>query len=135
MGLFDSILDLSGGDNTQQTQDHNAISGIFDLFNHEKVGGLEGIVGMLGKGGLGNIVDSWINTGENQQVSTNQLSSALGNEVIGTLANKLGVSHGSALELLVKHLPTIIDKLTPDGKLPSSNQINVQDILGNLLSK
>jgi len=56
--------------------------------------------------------------------------------MVKNLAAKLGVPPAMALKMLAKHLPGIIDKLTPDGKVPSGTKnINGQDILGKLIRK
>src|SRR5262245_60975866 len=50
------------------------------------LGGLGGLVDKLQKGGLGNVVNSWVGPGQNQPVSPNQLGPALGPDIIKTLA-------------------------------------------------
>jgi uncharacterized protein YidB (DUF937 family) len=134
MGLLDKLLQMAGGAKTGTGKDQNAISSIIDLLNNQQIGGFEGLIGKFAKGNLGHIMDSWISTGQNKPVNANQLTNVLGSDVIGQLASKLGISHKLAIGQLVKFLPMIIDKFTPDGKVPSnSSSINVQDILGKLL--
>lgn len=47
-----------------------------------------------------------------------------GYAMVKQIAGKLGLSMDDASEMLAKHLPGVIDKLTPNGKLESD------DILG-----
>ena len=88
-------------------------------------GGLSGLLEKLKGKGLGDLAASWIGTGENQPVSGEQLSSAIGPDAIGQIAAKLGASKEQAAQLLAKYLPFVIDRLTPNGKVEE----------GSLLSK
>lgn len=94
-------------------------------------GGLGGLLHQLQAGGLGEQLQSWISTGANQPVSSEQLNDALGGDAIGRLAEQAGVSHGEAGSMLSQMLPQIIDKLSPNGQLPQAGQIG--DQLGGLL--
>jgi len=137
MGLLDKLIQMAGSSRSTTGVDQNAVTSIIDMLNNNpEVGGLEGLIGKFSQGNLGNIMDSWISTGKNKSVTASQLNNVLGSGIIGQLASKLGISNKQVLSQLVRYLPMIIDKLTPDGKVTaSSNQINIQDILGNLLKK
>jgi uncharacterized protein YidB (DUF937 family) len=56
------------------------------------LGGLGGLLDKLQKGGLGNVANSWVSSGQNQPVSHNQLGPALGPDIIKTLAQRSGLS-------------------------------------------
>src|SRR6202040_541055 len=56
------------------------------------LGGLGGLLDKLQKGGLGNVANSWVGPGQNQPVAPGQLGSALGPDVIKTLAQRSGLS-------------------------------------------
>ncbi|MGA6942677.1 MAG: YidB family protein [Pseudolabrys sp.] len=62
---------------------------------------------------------SWISPGQNQPVSPNQLSSALGPQIIQILAQKTGLSEQEITSHLSQILPNVVDKLTPNGRLPA----------------
>jgi uncharacterized protein YidB (DUF937 family) len=62
---------------------------------------------------------SWIGPGQNQPVSPNQLSSALGPQIIQILAQKTGMSEQEITSHLSQILPNVVDKLTPNGRLPA----------------
>ncbi|HQI80745.1 MAG TPA: YidB family protein, partial [Deltaproteobacteria bacterium] len=81
-------------------------------------GGLSGLVQSLREKGLGDVVNSWISTGNNLPVSGEQIRQFLGGEQIQQLAAKVGTSKDDASNMLALLLPRIIDKLTPDGRLP-----------------
>lgn len=109
MGLLDNILGAAGG---------AAGAAIGDLLkSHE--GGLGGLVAAFEKNGLGEVASSWISKGANLPVSADQISHVLGSGPIGDIARKLGVSPEAAAAEVSKLLPQLIDKLTPDGALPT----------------
>src|SRR5262249_328221 len=56
------------------------------------LGGLGGLLDKLQKGGLGNVVNSWVGPSQNQPVSPNQLGPALGPDILKTLPHGSGLS-------------------------------------------
>ncbi len=84
----------------------------------EKHGGLQGIVSQLENQGLGATVQSWVGTGANQPISAAQVHQAFGAEMIQELAAKAGLSPQELASKLSTALPEVIDKLTPNGKVP-----------------
>jgi uncharacterized protein YidB (DUF937 family) len=88
------------------------------------LGGLGGLVNKLQQGGLGNIANSWVGSGQNQPVSPNQLGSALGPSIIKVMAQKSGLSEEEITQQLSQVLPGIVDKLTPNGRLPTVAELS-----------
>jgi uncharacterized protein YidB (DUF937 family) len=88
------------------------------------VGGLGGLLEKLQKGGLGNAINSWIGSGQNQPVSPGQLGSALGPDIIKTLAQRSGLSEEELIKQLSQVLPGLVDKLTPQGRLPTAAELS-----------
>jgi uncharacterized protein YidB (DUF937 family) len=82
-------------------------------------GGLGGLLNQFQQSGLGDVMKSWIGTGPNQPISPNQLGSALGPQIIQVLAQKTGMSEQELTAQLSQILPGVVDKLTPNGRLPS----------------
>jgi uncharacterized protein YidB (DUF937 family) len=85
----------------------------------EKHGGLSGVVAEFEKTGFGQQVKSWVSTEPNVPISGKQVEEAVGPERLKEVAEKSGVPYDKVLELLAQHLPTVVDKATPEGKLPS----------------
>jgi uncharacterized protein YidB (DUF937 family) len=83
------------------------------------LGGLDVLMKQFQQNGFGEIIKSWIGTGQNQPVSATQLRQALGQETVNDLSQQTGVPHEDLLSQLSKLLPGVIDKLTPNGQLPS----------------
>ena len=95
-------------------------------------GGLGGLIGAFQKKGLGDMISGWISTGPNPPVSAAQLTDVLGADTIGQFAAKAGVPATEAGSLLAGLLPSVIDSLTPDGKVPETNSL--EGSLSSLLS-
>jgi uncharacterized protein YidB (DUF937 family) len=145
MGLLDSVLgQVLGGALPQQPQGGGpggldglgggglagALGGL--LANNGEVGGLGGLVSRFEQAGMGDVIGSWIGTGENQPVSGGQLQDALGNDVISGLAQKLGVNPATLLPMLVTLLPMLVDRLTPKGQVPADGLGNQDELLSSL---
>ena len=79
--------------------------------------GLANLVQTMKEKGFTQIVASWVGTGENLPISAAQIQSALGNEKIAQLAQKVGLSQEEAATHLSTILPQVVDKLTPNGKV------------------
>jgi uncharacterized protein YidB (DUF937 family) len=88
------------------------------------LGGLGGLLNKLQQGGLGNVANSWVGSGQNQPVSPGQLGSALGPSIIKMLAQKSGLSEEEITKQLSQVLPGVVDKLTPGGRLPTAAELS-----------
>jgi len=99
------------------------------------LGGLGGLIGKFQQGGLGDVVGSWVGTGQNLPVSPDQLHNVLGSDIVSQIAAQLGVSPGDAAGQLSQLLPEVVDKLTPQGEVPSGELGGIADILGRFASR
>ena len=86
--------------------------------------GLGGLLDKLQQGGLSHATNSWVGSGQNQTVSPNQLSSALGPDIIKALAQQSGLSEEEVGKHLSQVLPGLVDKLTPNGRLPTVAELS-----------
>ena len=109
MGLFDKILGgvIGAGATT-----------LLDSFI-EQQGGLQNIANQFEKNGFGDTMKSWISQGQNLPITADQIRQALGSDKVKDLAAKMGLPADKIAEMLAQYLPQAIDKVTPDGKLPS----------------
>ena len=82
-------------------------------------GGVQGIVTQLEQQGLGPTVKSWISTGPNQPISPTQVHQAFGPGILGELAAKTGLNTQDLAAKLSQILPQVVDKLTPNGTVPT----------------
>lgn len=79
-------------------------------------GGMEGIFNQLQKGGLDDLLNSWIGTKKNQPLNPNQVNDVFGDETLSQVAQQAGVDKSQAQDILSQALPQIIDMLTPNGR-------------------
>lgn len=140
MGGLDALL---GGGGTNSPGGAAAGGGLADvlgglLANDGQMGGLGGLVSKFEQAGMGDVVGSWVGTGENQQISPTQVQGALGNDAIAGMASKLGINAQTLLPLLATMLPLLINHLTPQGRVPdqgAGNQADLMSMLGGLLRR
>jgi len=130
MGLFDTIVGAisSAQSNTSGSQG-DLLNSVIGLVNNSE-GGLSGLLQKFEASGLKEQVASWVSTGSNLPISAEHIQSALGSSTIQDIASKLGIDASSAASGLASLLPQVVDKLTPDGNLPSGN--NVGQLLSGL---
>jgi uncharacterized protein YidB (DUF937 family) len=87
-------------------------------------GGLQKIMSGLEHQGAGAQASSWVAKGENQPVSGQQMKEAVGADQVANVAEKLGVSHDQAADVLAKVIPHVVDKASPDGAMPSQEAVD-----------
>ena len=117
----------SGGNGDGQNRLMQAVLGM--ITQH---GGLGQLQQQFQGNNLGHIFSSWVGTGENHPVSPDQITQVLGHDQVAQLAQQAGISHGEAASGLAQLLPSIIDKLTPQGTAPTGGAL--QSALSGLLS-
>ena len=87
------------------------------------LGGLGALIDRFRNNGLEDAINSWIGTGQNQAISPGQLRQALGQETVEDLSQRTGLPHGDLLSQLSNILPGVVDRLTPNGRLPSDAEL------------
>jgi uncharacterized protein YidB (DUF937 family) len=124
MGLFDQLGQAAAGMVGQTGNQNPLLQAVVGLLaQNSSVGGLGGLIQAFQKNGLGDIVNSWVSTGKNLPISPEQIQQGLGCDLLKQLASQVGVSTEAAGGQLASLLPGLIDKLTPDGKMPDSKLI------------
>ncbi|PDT83682.1 hypothetical protein CO669_33310 [Bradyrhizobium sp. Y36] len=87
-------------------------------------GGLGDLLNQLQQGGHGETANSWVGKGENKAIAPGDLANALGADQIESLSAQSGLSRDELLSGLSQYLPKVIDHLTPDGRLPTENELS-----------
>ena len=87
-------------------------------------GGLGDLLNQLQQGGHGETASTWVGKGENKAIAPGDLASALGADQIQSLSAQSGLSRDELLSGLSQYLPQVIDHLTPDGRLPTENELS-----------
>jgi uncharacterized protein YidB (DUF937 family) len=155
MGLFDSVVGavLSGqqaGANAgaaggglggvmgMLANNPQLLQAVLSLLDKQGAqGGLGGLLQKFQQAGLGDVIASWVGSGENQPISGAQLGQVLGADALSGVAAQLGVNPADAASQLSRILPGLIDQLTPQGQAPAEGlgQASVMGLLGSLLGK
>ena len=143
MGLFDSVLGAVAG----QMQGNAGLQDVLDMVgnnpqlmqlaasllgNDGGAGGLGGLVSKFQQAGLGDVVSSWIGSGQNQAISPDQLGQVLGQDTMSGLASQFGLNSGDVAQQLAGMLPGLVDALTPAGSAPAGGLGNAGDLMGAL---
>jgi uncharacterized protein YidB (DUF937 family) len=132
MSLFDLVGQVAGAalgggaEGGNQSALINAVSGLIS-----QQGGIEGLMNTFQQGGAGELMQSWVGTGQNFPISPDTLTNVLGSEQIASLAEQIGVPPELATTALSQILPTVIDQLTPNGTATTGDAL--QSGLGSLL--
>ncbi len=87
-------------------------------------GGLGDLLKQLQQSGQGETANSWVGKGPNKPISPGDLASALGADQIDSLSAQSGLSRDELLSGLSRYLPEVIDHLTPDGRLPTEQELS-----------
>ncbi len=123
MGLLDALAreflpKLFGGGGASASPLVNIVT---SLLTNPQTGGLGGLVESFKGQGMEDIINSWIGTGKNMQISPSEIMKALGNDRLREFSEQAGLGQEEISGRLASILPEIIDKLTPQGKIPDSS--------------
>lgn len=97
---------------------------------------MQNLIGQFDAKGLGDIIGSWVGTGQNKSISADQIQNVIGSDALSGIASKLGINVSDLSGQLSNLLPGVVDKLTPNGKVPEGDILNqATDLLGGLFGK
>jgi uncharacterized protein YidB (DUF937 family) len=127
MGLLDDILAMASGSlssgGVPPAQHATGLAAILEYVNSPQVGGLAGLQKMFQQGGLGNVISSWIGTGQNLPVSGEQLQNVLHGGALQQVALKAGLDPSQLTGMMASLLPHLVDKMTPTGEVPNASAL------------
>jgi len=87
-------------------------------------GGLNDLLKQFQQTGQGDVTKSWVGSGPNKSISSDDLAKALGADKIDTLATHSGLSREDLLAGLSQYLPQAVDHLTPNGRVPTEEDLS-----------
>jgi len=87
-------------------------------------GGLNNLLKQFNQSGHGDVAQSWVGTGQNKDISPNDLEHALGADTLNSLSEQAGLSKGEVLQDLSQNLPSLVDQMTPHGRIPTENEMS-----------
>ena len=85
-------------------------------------GGLNELLKKFQQAGQGQAAQSWVGTGPNQAVAPEDLEKAIGADTLDAVAQRTGIPRERLLAELREMLPSTIDAMTPDGRLPDEKE-------------
>jgi uncharacterized protein YidB (DUF937 family) len=85
-------------------------------------GGLGRLLQDFQNSGQGSAIQSWMGPGPNQPIAPKDLESAIGNDALDDLAKRTGMGRQKLLASLSQTLPSLVDQLTPNGRLPTQEE-------------
>ena len=112
-GLLGGLGDLLGGEGSANRSGGSVLNQ-----------GLGGLLDRFRENGQGDIADSWVGKGANGSCDARQLEQALGEDTIAHLQTQTGLSRQELIERLCTNLPQTVDRLTPEGRLPTDDEAN-----------
>ena len=132
-----SKLKKPSGEGAAQADGPSVAERLEDFFKPSPNGGptAKGVIGALLTGGMMDLVNqfrgagkadavnSWVARGPNQEVSPNDLSKVLTEEQIAFLSERTGMSRDELLAGLSERLPQVVDELTPEGRVPTTEEM------------
>jgi uncharacterized protein YidB (DUF937 family) len=86
-------------------------------------GGLNDLLKQFQQAGQSDAAKSWVGTGPNKSITSDDLAKALGADQIQTLMDHSGLSRQDLLAGLSQHLPEVVNELTPEGRLPTEQEL------------
>src|ERR1700681_2839597 len=87
-------------------------------------GGLNDPLKQFQTSGNGDVAKTWVDNGPNKAISSDDLAKALGGDQISTLMAHTGLSREDLLAGLSQYLPEAVNQLTPDGRLPTEQELS-----------
>ena len=148
MGLLDAILKQAGGGAGQvgglgaiaemAMKNPQVIAAALSMLNPKDAsvgggGGLADIIGAFNKGGLGDVMSSWVGGGPNKPVDPGALAGVLGPDVLGQFAQKAGIGQSEAGSVLASVLPELVNHMTAQGQVPQGAALD--GVLGSLVGQ
>lgn len=139
MSMFDDIKEMVAGKGditdlaaiaAKNPEFVTAAAGL--LSSRAQTGGFDGLMDSFRGAGLDDAVSSWLGDGANKSITADQVKRAIGDDSLSEFAQKAGLSLSDAGPALASVLPSLIDKLSPDGKMPGVGSLEgaVAAILG-----
>ena len=128
MGMLDSVLgSLLGGAGGNASPLQSILGSLLGGGQQQRSqpvgqqgGGLGDLINMFQQAGLGNVVNSWVGRGANQPVNPHQLQDVFGRERVDQWSQQTGIPQNDLLNQLSQYLPHAVDRMTPEGQLPSA---------------
>ena len=115
------------------TDPNNPQGGLLDQLS-EGVSGtaLGDVLDRFRNSGAGSKVDSWVRKGPNEPIEAQEVESAIDAETLSSLSLQTGLSREELIARITQALPEAVDKMTPDGEIPSVKSTRTDNLLDDV---
>jgi uncharacterized protein YidB (DUF937 family) len=138
MGFLDSLLGSITSGQSSQSSIGSALIGLLasesgrstsadesgDQSAAAASGGLNELVQRFEQSGMGDVIQSWIGSGPNKPIGTDELHRAISPGTVDRLSEQTGIEKGQLMPLLAQVLPHIVDRLTPNQRVPDESEVS-----------
>jgi uncharacterized protein YidB (DUF937 family) len=136
LGDLAAMLGQGGGQGMQGGSQAALLQMVLGMLaSNGQGGGLAGLMEKFQSAGLGEQMNSWVGTGQNQPVSPEQLGSVFGQDQMSQMAEKMGLSTGDLGAQLSQLLPQAVDHFTPGGQVPEGGLGDLGGLLESLMRR
>ena len=118
-----AFMDSQGSGNAGSNLDIGALtSALSGLSGGSGSGGfnIASVISSMQGGSMGDMLQSWLGDGQNNNISGSQISDLLGSDKIAAFASQLGLSQDEAIGGLQDAMPQMVDKASSGGSLLDS---------------
>lgn len=85
-------------------------------------GGLQDLLDCCRRSGHGDKAESWVASGPNEPIAPQEVAEAIGEDRTRWLTQQTGMSRDQLLSGLSALLPEFVNKLTPNGRIPTEQE-------------
>ena len=137
MGLLDSAMNILHGNQSGMMDSGTRLlqTALSLLADNGQTGGLQGLVERFKEAGLGNVIQSWIGTGENVPITNEQLRQVLDKGQLQQMSEETGLNENEVTHQLSGVLPGLVDKLTAAGHIPQGGLGNMSNLLDHFIGR
>jgi uncharacterized protein YidB (DUF937 family) len=137
MGLLDRAFEMLGDNHLPLMDSRTRLlqAALSLIANNGQNGGLHGLVERFQEAGLGNVISSWIGSGENVPVMPEQMQQVLGEGQLQQISEETGLDEHDTATHLSEMLPELVDQLTPGGHIPQGGLGNMSSLLDHFMGR
>lgn len=121
MGLLDQVVGAALGGGKGGSMNGVLLQQLIGALS--KPGALNNLMASFQQQGLGNILQSWLSTGQNLPISASQVQQVFGADALSAMAKGAGLGVPETANALSSLLPQVVDKISPGGKAPAANDL------------
>jgi nucleoid-associated protein YgaU len=118
MGLLDELVGALGAGAGRSDQTTALVRAVVESLTQGEDDGVDGLSRRFEQGGAADVISSWIGTGSNRSIGADDLTRILRGSPIEQAPQRAGIGGAAGAAILAKLLPMLIDRLTPQGRVP-----------------